>query len=157
MPPPHDPLIRGKFLLLAVALVAVGSACRRAPAPAPANSAASAPTTPKSTPELRVVSSENGTATWYDPAEDSRVAQRAPGELTAASDRLPMGSTVRVRNLANARSVLVRITDRGVHRAHSIDLCKDAATVIGLVEKGAAKVRIEQFADADKVSADRRP
>lgn len=104
-----------------------------------------------------MTSSEVGVATWYDPSEKSLPARRAPGELTAASDRLLMGSTVRVVNLSNGKSVLVRITDRGVHRPRAIDLCKEAAVEIGLVGKGEAKVRVERFDPDLEVAADPRP
>lgn len=124
------------------------------PLPPPTATPAAPP--PISTParEPRVTSSEEGVATWYDLSEKSLPARRAPGELTAASDRLPMGSTVRVVNLSNHKSVLVRITDRGLNRRHGIDLCKDAAIEIGLVGKGVTKVRIERF-DADLAAGPR--
>jgi rare lipoprotein A len=89
------------------------------------------------------IATEQGNATWYEVPRRSLAKRRAPEELTAAHDRLPLGSYARVTNLANGRSVVVRITDRGVEESRAIDLCKEAAEKIGLVGKGAAKVQIE--------------
>jgi rare lipoprotein A len=92
-----------------------------------------------------VVATEEGRATWYDPPAASPPVLRAPGEFTAAYDKLPMDTAVRVTNLANGRSVVVRITDRGVRRSKVIDLCKEAADEIGLIGKGETKVRMERL------------
>lgn len=89
------------------------------------------------------VSTQRGTATWYDVPQDSLAKRRAPHEFTAAHDRLPLGSYVRVTDEENGRSVIVRITDRGLGKKRGIDLCKGAAEVIGLVDDGVAKVRMD--------------
>jgi len=89
------------------------------------------------------VSTQRGTATWYDVPQGSLAKRRAPDEFTAAHDRLPIGSYVRVTDEENGRSVIVRITDRGLGKKRGIDLCKEAAEVIGLVSEGVAKVRID--------------
>lgn len=93
--------------------------------------------------EDKPVSTEKGSATWYDVPQKSLAKRRAPGEFTAAHDRLPIGSYVRVTDEANGRSVVVRITDRGLGKKRGIDLCKEAAEAIGLVSEGVAKVRID--------------
>jgi rare lipoprotein A len=86
---------------------------------------------------------EIATATWYEVAPDSIPALRAfPGEWTAAHDELPIGTYVRVTNLSNDRSTLVRITDRGIGDDGIIDLCAGAAKEIGLIGKGITKVRL---------------
>ncbi|MDQ6765094.1 MAG: septal ring lytic transglycosylase RlpA family protein, partial [Verrucomicrobiota bacterium] len=65
-------------------------------------------------------------------------------EMTAAHNKLPIGTLVRVTHLANGKSVTVRITDRGIHdRRVKIDVCKEAATELGMLEKGIARVRLE--------------
>ncbi len=67
-----------------------------------------------------------------------------PGKLTAAHRTLPFGTWVKVTDLENGKSVIVRINDRGPHSAKRIiDLSESAAKIIGLVRKGIAKVRIE--------------
>lgn len=87
------------------------------------------------------------TASWYGPHFRGR--RTSSGEifnenrLTAASRTLPMQSLVRVTNLDNGKSVVVRINDRGPYVAgRSIDLSRAAARRIGLARKGTGRVRI---------------
>ena len=55
---------------------------------------------------------------------------------------------VRVTHLANGKSVIVRITDRGItKRGAIIDLCKPAAENLGMISEGMARVRIEELPD----------
>jgi rare lipoprotein A len=64
--------------------------------------------------------------------------------MTAAHRTLPFGTRVRVTNLRNGRSVVVRINDRGPHaRGRVIDLSAGAARLIGVVQSGLAPVVIE--------------
>jgi rare lipoprotein A len=66
-----------------------------------------------------------------------------PSSLTAASRNLPIGSTVKVTNVENGKSVDVRINDRGPHvKGRSLDLSTRAAQEIGLADKGVARVKI---------------
>ena len=66
--------------------------------------------------------------------------------MTAAHRTLPMGSTVRVTNLATGQQVYVRITDRGPFAPGRIlDLSEGAAKAINLYRAGVGKVRIEAF------------
>jgi rare lipoprotein A (peptidoglycan hydrolase) len=66
-----------------------------------------------------------------------------PKSLTAASRTLPLGSTVKVTNVSNGRSVNVRVNDRGPYvSGRSLDLSGGAAEKIGLGDKGVAKVKI---------------
>ncbi|GAB4528875.1 MAG: hypothetical protein Tsb0014_10510 [Pleurocapsa sp.] len=89
-----------------------------------------------------------GKASWYGPKFHGRPT--ASGEIfnqngfTAAHPYLRFGTQVRVTNLNNGRSVIVRINDRGPY-AHNriIDLSKAAASTIGLVNSGVAPVKIE--------------
>lgn len=84
-------------------------------------------------------------AAWYDVPEDSLAKRRAgSSELTAAHNKLPIGTLLRVTRVANGKTVKVRITDRGIHDRHvKLDLCKEAAEELGMVDKGIARVRIE--------------
>lgn len=86
-----------------------------------------------------------GKASWYGPgfhgkktASGERFNQHA---LTAAHKTLPLGSHVKVTNLSNGHSVVVRINDRGPY-AHGriIDLSKGAKNAIGM--GGVGKVSI---------------
>lgn len=67
-----------------------------------------------------------------------------PDDLTAAHRTLPFGTRVRVTNLANGRSVVVRINDRGPYAAgRIIDVSRAAAERLGMVRRGVVYVRIE--------------
>jgi rare lipoprotein A len=64
--------------------------------------------------------------------------------LTAAHRELPFGTRVRVTNLDNGRSVIVRINDRGpFHKGRIIDLSRKAAEKLDMLTAGTAPVRIE--------------
>lgn len=84
-------------------------------------------------------------AAWYDVPDDSLAKRRAGREeLTAAHNRLPLGTLVRVTHLSNGKSTLVRITDRGIRdKAIKLDVCREAAEELGMVSKGIARVKME--------------
>lgn len=91
---------------------------------------------------------ESGLASWYGFPYHGRSA--ASGEvydmegLTAAHPTLPFNTLVRVVNLANDKSIQVRITDRGPFMdGRIIDLSRAAARSIGLMDTGTAQVRVE--------------
>lgn len=68
---------------------------------------------------------------------------RAEG-LTAAHRTLPLGSRIRVTNLRNGESVVVRVNDRGPYAEDRVvDVSKAAAREIGLLRRGTGQVRIE--------------
>lgn len=65
-------------------------------------------------------------------------------DLTAAHPTLPFGTRVRVTNLSNDQSVVVRINDRGpFKKSRIIDVSYGAAKKLGLIAKGSVRVRIE--------------
>jgi rare lipoprotein A len=89
-----------------------------------------------------------GTASWYGPGFfGNRTANGEvfrPGTLTAAHRTLPFGTRVRVTNLNNGRSTIVRINDRGpFHDSRVIDLAHGAAHQLGVASSGLAPVRLE--------------
>ena len=95
---------------------------------------------------------KTGTASYYGSRHHGK--RTASGErfnqhgLTAAHRSLPFGSRVRVTNLANQRSVVVRINDRGPHsRGRLIDLSRAAAQKIGMIRSGTARVRVQGLSD----------
>ena len=103
---------------------------------------------PPKPPAPAVVSVSTGEASWYGPGFfGNRTASGEvlrPGTLTAAHRSLPFGTRVRVTNLWNGRSAVVRINDRGpFHGARVIDLAHGAANQLGLVASGVAKVKLE--------------
>jgi rare lipoprotein A len=90
-----------------------------------------------------------GLASWYGGVFNGR--KTASGErfdmnaMTACHPTLPFGSLVRVVNLHNKRSVVVRINDRGdlVDEGRIIDLSRAAAEELAMTKSGLAKVRLE--------------
>jgi rare lipoprotein A len=66
-----------------------------------------------------------------------------PGQLTAAHRTLPFGSKVRVTNMSNGDSVIVRINDRGpFSHGRVIDVSHAAAREIGMHRSGTARVKL---------------
>lgn len=98
---------------------------------------------------------ETGTASWYGPGFHGK--QTANGEifdkyeLTAAHRTLQLPSIIKVTNLDNGRSAILRVNDRGPF-AHNriLDVSERAATMLGFKNKGVAKIRLEVVADASK-------
>ena len=97
-----------------------------------------------------VVSSwaQSGRVSWYGPGFHGR--RTASGEvfntndLTMAHRSLPLGSKVRVTNLANGRSVVLRVNDRGPYaRGRIADLSHAAAARLDFVDDGVVRARIE--------------
>lgn len=85
-----------------------------------------------------------GKASWY-----SLYSRTASGEmmnpnlLTAAHKSLPFGTKVRVTNIKNGKSVVVRINDRGPFiKGRVIDVSKGAARKIGMIKSGVASVKM---------------
>ena len=90
------------------------------------------------------VMAEEGRASWYSLTSKTASGERCdPGALTAAHRSLPFGTRVKVENLKNGKSVIVRINDRGPFvGGRIIDLTKAAANRLGFVTAGIAKVRL---------------
>lgn len=88
-----------------------------------------------------------GVASWYGPGFAGRKTANGerykPSGITAAHKTLPFGTHVRVTNLENDRSIVVRINDRGPFvKGRIIDLSNGAAKRIGLVATGTARVKV---------------
>lgn len=130
-----------RLLLLTTVLILLAGCTRHAPVPAPP------PVADKNTGYR-----SQGQASWYGNRHHGR--RTASGErfdqhaLTAAHRSLPFGSRVRVTNLLNRRSVVVRINDRGPYaRGRIIDISQQAAERLGMLRRGIAPVRLEALAD----------
>ena len=89
-----------------------------------------------------------GLASWYGPRHHGQ--RTASGEifdmyrLTAAHRTLPLGTRVRITNLENRRSVVVRLTDRGPYvPGRVIDVSYAAGRSLGMLERGVAPVRLD--------------
>ena len=154
-------------VLIALLAVSVGSGCsrrsqpttetqRQAPTPEtkiavteplPARAASPSPSPRAKTRTMY--------ASWYDLPPESIAARRAlPGELTAAHDHYRLGTRLRITHAGNGRSVIVRITDRGVPRGKApLDLCKRAAEELDMISQGTAKVRVEVLPEEELAGA----
>lgn len=89
-------------------------------------------------------------ASWYGPKFHGRMT--ANGEIydqmafTAAHKRLSFGTLLKVTNVKNGRSVIVRINDRGPYiEGRDLDLSKGAAIELGMLRKGVARLKIEEL------------
>jgi rare lipoprotein A len=116
---------------LAVAALALGTLAGCAVSP------------PAGDPDPRV-----GLASWYGQRHHGRpTASGQPfdmHQLVAAHRTLPFGTRVRVVDLDNGRTVVVRIVDRGPHvPGRVIDLSHAAAASLGMLDRGVARVRLE--------------
>ena len=97
---------------------------------------------------------ETGVASWYGPKFHGKLT--ASGEVfnqekfTAAHQTLPWGSRVKVINLANGKSVDVRINDRGPFgKGRIIDVSRAAARALGMMGQGLTTVRVERLSDSE--------
>lgn len=123
MKPIPSPIFRSRLLLLVTLFLVVTSSCSR-----------------------KIV--EKGKASYYGDSFDGK--RTASGEtfhqrgLTAAHKSLPFGTRVTVTNVANGKSVKVRINDRGPFGAgRIIDLSHKAASKIGMLNTGVANVEVK--------------
>lgn len=105
--------------------------------------------TPKHQPNYN----STGKASWYGPNFHGR--ETANGEIfnqyaiTAAHPTLPLPSYVRVTNLENNRSIVVRVNDRGPFaHGREIDLSRRTAELLGFQHKGVAQVRVQYVGQA---------
>jgi rare lipoprotein A len=136
-PTEHTPA--GRRLATLIVAVAFAAALRAVPAPQ-----ALVPSLPAEAPAW----TQTGKVSWYGPGFHGR--QTANGEIfdtnemTMAHRSLAFGSKVRVTNLDNGRSIVVRVNDRGPYVGGRIaDLSHAAASRLGFVEGGVVRARIE--------------
>ena len=100
---------------------------------------------------------QTGIASWYGPKFQGR--ETASGhtfnmhDLTCAHRTLPLGSLVRVTNLQNHKSIVLRVNDRGpAPTTRVIDLSYAAAGQLGMRNKGLARVRISLIQNGAEVA-----
>lgn len=111
---------------------------------------------------------ETGIASWYGPGFNGKKTANGEtfdeNELTAAHRTLQMPSLLRVTNLENGKSLVVRVNDRGPYsRGRVVDVSKKAADLLGFRLQGTARVRLdvvgpesEMIANAAKRGEDTR-
>lgn len=154
---------------LALCLLASGCGHHRRvqappPPPPPAELEQPAPPPPQQQPRRgreKVLSTQTGLASWYGtPYHNARSANGRvynQNAMTAAHRTLPMGTEVRVTNLATHQSAVVTITDRGPFvRGRVIDLSRAAAIRTGVWRSGVARVRIDVLRYPASVDPDGR-
>jgi len=112
------------------------------------------PAAPETDVSSKVIQVVQGAASWYGPGFYGRTTANGErfrkGTLTAAHRTLPFGTKVRVTNLSNGRSVVVRINDRGPFRYHRvIDLAHGAASQLRMMQAGEVPVKLEILASSD--------
>lgn len=88
--------------------------------------------------------SQCGKASWYKMGHTTASGERMNADALAAAHRtLPFGTKVKVENLANGRSVVVRINDRGPFTGgRIIDVTRGAAEQLGMIRAGVARVKV---------------
>jgi rare lipoprotein A len=106
--------------------------------------------------------SEVGIASWYGPGfhanQTANGEQYDQNELTAAHRTLQMPSLVRVTNLDNGRSIVLRVNDRGPYsRGRILDVSSRAADLLAMKGKGTARVRVETLpAESRRIAEEAR-
>ena len=99
------------------------------------------------TPTLSLANEEGAASYYADSLQGNSTASGEPydrNEMTAAHRTLAFGTEVRVTNLDNGESVVVRVNDRGPHaESRIIDVSGAAAEKLGMLDAGEANVRIE--------------
>lgn len=91
---------------------------------------------------------ETGRASWYGESFHGRLTANGErfdqGALTAAHQTLPLPSVVRVTNLENGRSLILRVNDRGPFiEGRIIDVSRKAAKLLKFHDQGIAQVQVE--------------
>jgi rare lipoprotein A len=103
------------------------------------------PTTPAVLEAHPKPSASYGVASFYTEDEWTASGERFNTHaMTAAHPTLPFGTRLRVTNVTNGRSVVVRINDRGPYvHGRVVDLSGSAAESLGMVERGVVKVKLD--------------
>jgi rare lipoprotein A len=88
--------------------------------------------------------SQCGRASWYKMGHTTASGERMNANALAAAHRtLPFGTQVRVENLGNGKSVVVRVNDRGPYSGgRVIDVTRGAAQQLGMIKSGVARVKV---------------
>jgi rare lipoprotein A len=135
-------------MIVALALVVTGCATTK---PSATSTIREVPSGSETGPRQDVIATYEGKASWYGKEQNGHAT--ASGErfnmnaLTAAHRTLHMNSRVRVTNLRNGRSVIVRINDRGPYsHGRIIDVSLAAAKQLQMIEAGIVPVRLEVLA-----------
>src|SRR6516164_9149211 len=112
-------------------------------------------------PEEDVNYREEGLASWYGEDFHGRLTANGEvfdmGSLSAAHPTLPMPCYVRITNLSNGKSLIVRVNDRGPYHGNRVmDVSSRAAELLEFKSSGVARVRVEYVARAPLEGSDDR-
>lgn len=159
--------MKGLHLISLISLASFCTACVYPPLPVAPNKKTSpqqadSSSSPSSeiqenlnTPDNTVVFQQEGRCSYY--GKHFHGKSTASGEaytnhdLTAAHRTLAFGTKVRVTNLRNGKSVVVRINDRGPFSpGRVIDISHSAAAQLGMLDHGVVRVRVEALCDGDE-------
>lgn len=157
-----------RWLTMAGALMAIVVGVAGAQAVSPGEhlstppESSTAPASHTASPHQRHRWYQFGVATWYGHLFQGKpTASGQPyneDAMTCAHRTLPLGSLLRVTNLHNHRSVVVRVNDRGpVPEDRVIDLSKAAADSLGFEHRGITRVKIELIAPPSEMAQLNRP
>lgn len=110
-------------------------------------------------PSEKFSHTETGVASWYGPGFDGKKTANGERfdkrELTAAHRTLQMPSMVKVTNLDNGNSAIVRVNDRGpFSKSRVIDVSERAAELLGFKNHGTARVRLDVLEEESRIVAD---
>lgn len=91
---------------------------------------------------------ETGLASFYNDTFEGKTTANGEvykrNKMTAAHRTLPFNTKIKVTNLTNRKSVIVRVNDRGPFvKDRIVDLSKEAAVKLDFIDKGVTKVRLE--------------
>jgi rare lipoprotein A len=147
----------------AMLVIVMGVASAQTVAPADHLSPAPAPAKPdKPTTKARHHWYQWGVASWYGRFfQGKTTASGQPYDeyaMTCAHRSLPLGSVLRVTNLRNHKSVVVRVNDRGpMPENRVIDLSYAAASTLGFSDRGIAPVKVELLSAPTEVAQNNPP
>ncbi len=137
-----------RVLTQSMLVVLLASSLGAAPGQQSSNTAKQSPAPSKKAPKQLLKPYQVGNASWY--GKDFHGRETASGEpydmfrFTAAHMTLPLGSWIRVTNVRNGKSVIVRVNDRGpVVPGRIIDLSYGAAQILDFRARGVARVRLD--------------
>ena len=130
-----------RTLLIACAVAAFVALTAKSEARAPASFISEAPAQ-----FVPYRASEVGLASWYGEESQGITASGEPydmNKLTAAHRTLPLFSRIRVTNLRNLRSVVLRVNDRGPNvEGRMVDVSRAAAQMLGFIGSGKTLVKV---------------
>ena len=110
-------------------------------------------------PKERYEFEQKGIASWYGPGFHGKLTANGETynqyELTAAHRTLQMPSIIRVTNLENGRSLILRVNDRGPYsRNRILDVSDRGAELLGFKQQGTAKIKLEVLEEESHIVAD---